>query len=59
MLFRNLFLLGCLRSACVCMGRHFAVAGSNVDSAKFQMPTPAEQASACIGMRTRLGVNGW
>ena len=43
-------------SMCV-HGEAFAVAGSNVDSAKFQMPTAAKQAFACIGMPARLGVN--
>jgi hypothetical protein len=41
------------------MGKNFAVSGSNEDSPKLQMPTSADQASACFGMRTRLGVNDW
>ena len=43
----------------VCIGRYFTMAGGNVDSAKFQMPTAAEQAFACIGMPARLEVKGW
>ena len=59
MLSPNLFLQGKLWLSMCVHGEAFAVAGSNVDSAKFQMPTAAKQAFACIGMPKRLGVKGW